>query len=161
MRDYKLKEIDLDAKLCYLETHGVVYFTTMEYVGDQWGDDWNDVPYQYNAGLPYTPCWHNDYDQRDKDRAGVSAGELCRDTCCIYDWDEEGNPLWKIYVLHFSGISYVTPEERSEKYSVEYINQGEIPWIEFGDNKLYAGTTIKEFIHKFRECGGSVFLEIE
>jgi hypothetical protein len=41
------------AKLCYVES-GVAYFTTQE-LDKQWGDDWNDAPYEHNAGTPYGP----------------------------------------------------------------------------------------------------------
>jgi hypothetical protein len=37
--------------LCYIEG-GTAYFTTQK-IEDQWGDDWNDAPYEHNAGLPY------------------------------------------------------------------------------------------------------------
>lgn len=38
-----------DLKLCYVED-GIAYFTNNP---EQWGDDWNDAPYQHNAGTPY------------------------------------------------------------------------------------------------------------
>jgi len=41
-------------RLCYAEgdwSEGKLYFT--EKFDDQWGDDWNDVPYEHNAGQPY------------------------------------------------------------------------------------------------------------
>jgi len=36
-------------KLCYIEGPWA-YFTTAK---RQWGDDWNDAPYEHNAGRPY------------------------------------------------------------------------------------------------------------
>jgi len=41
----------MDAVLCYIERPWA-YFTTQK-LNDQWGDNWDDVPYEYNAGLPY------------------------------------------------------------------------------------------------------------
>ena len=38
-------------KLCYV-SNGVLYFTNKE-LSEQWGDDWNDHPYEHNAGEPY------------------------------------------------------------------------------------------------------------
>lgn len=38
-----------DLKLCYIKDN-IAYFTNNE---EQWGDDWNDSPYEYNAGPPY------------------------------------------------------------------------------------------------------------
>lgn len=37
-------------RLCYVED-GVAWFTS-DFDG-QWGDDWNDAPYEHNAGEPY------------------------------------------------------------------------------------------------------------
>lgn len=42
-------------KLCYIESSGsggTAYFTTND-LDRQWGDDWNDAPYEHNAGSPY------------------------------------------------------------------------------------------------------------
>lgn len=38
-------------KLCYISGQWA-WFTTAE-LKDQWGDDWNDYPYEHNAGSPY------------------------------------------------------------------------------------------------------------
>lgn len=40
--------------LCYV-ANGIAYFTTAPLTGpqQQWGDDWNDAPYEHNAGTPY------------------------------------------------------------------------------------------------------------
>ena len=37
-------------KLCYLENN-IMYFTSD--IENQWGDDWDDRPYEHNAGTPY------------------------------------------------------------------------------------------------------------
>lgn len=43
-------------KLCYIDQSmnhsSVVYFSQSE-PGDVWGDDWNDAPFEHNAGIPY------------------------------------------------------------------------------------------------------------
>lgn len=38
-------------KLCYFKD-GLAYFYKGD-IKDVWGDDWNDAPYEHNAGLPY------------------------------------------------------------------------------------------------------------
>jgi len=40
-------------RLCFVEAH-FAYFTTKPLTGEgcQWGDDWNDAPYEHNAGAP-------------------------------------------------------------------------------------------------------------
>ena len=45
-------------RLCYVNGP-FAYFTTKE-VSEQWGDDWNDAPYEHNAGKPY------EWSKRDK-----------------------------------------------------------------------------------------------
>lgn len=37
--------------LCYVKD-GCAFFTTAP-LDEQWGDDWNDAPYEHNAGTPY------------------------------------------------------------------------------------------------------------
>ena len=41
-------------RLCYIDG-GDAYFTERPLTGEgkEWGDDWNDAPYEYNAGTPY------------------------------------------------------------------------------------------------------------
>lgn len=42
---------ETEAKLCYVQDN-FAYFTTQE-LSEQWGDDWDDAPYEHNAGEPY------------------------------------------------------------------------------------------------------------
>lgn len=37
-------------ELCYVEGNFAYFTSNLE---KQWGDDWNDVPYEHNAGKPY------------------------------------------------------------------------------------------------------------
>lgn len=41
----------MSKSLCYVAGN-VAYFTKLP-LSEQWGDDWNDAPYEYNAGPPY------------------------------------------------------------------------------------------------------------
>lgn len=43
-----------DWKLCYVRGCWA-YFTPID-LDKQWGDDWDDAPYEHNAGEPYTNC---------------------------------------------------------------------------------------------------------
>lgn len=47
---------DTDFHLCYLETiyedHLILWFANCE-ATECWGDDWDDVPFEFNAGEPY------------------------------------------------------------------------------------------------------------
>lgn len=40
-------------KLCYVDGN-FAYFTSQT-LENQWGDDWDDNPYEHNAGVPYGP----------------------------------------------------------------------------------------------------------
>lgn len=40
-----------DFKLCYVRDNKA-FFTTLS-LEKQWGDDWDDAPYEHNAGSPY------------------------------------------------------------------------------------------------------------
>lgn len=43
--------VSAQPELCYV-SNCVAYFTTQE-LDKQWGNDWNDAPYEHNAGTPY------------------------------------------------------------------------------------------------------------
>ena len=40
----------MELKLCYC-ANNIMYFTSD--MASQWGDDWDDSPYEHNAGPPY------------------------------------------------------------------------------------------------------------
>lgn len=46
-----MKSLNDNAVLCYVR-HGYAWFTTCP-LEKQWGDDWDDAPYQFNAEDPY------------------------------------------------------------------------------------------------------------
>lgn len=70
-KTYSIPDLDKakNMKLCYVED-GSAYFTDKP-LSEVWGDDWDDIPYEHNAGTPYgdtlelkfshsnlyEPCW--------------------------------------------------------------------------------------------------------
>lgn len=133
-----------DAVLCYV-SGGAAYFTTQE-LSKQWGDDWNDAPYEHNAGAPYAwlPTKWN------------------RSTNTIVDNDE---PPWEIIEVHWSG-PFETPNEHfiNSPYSVKDINTGRVAWLgspSWGHHgvDIYAGTPMPEFIRLVKSVGGRIWLE--
>ena len=40
-------------KLCYVEPETRLMFFTDKPIDKVWGDDWNDAPWEHNAGRPY------------------------------------------------------------------------------------------------------------
>ena len=129
----------LDFKLCYVDddseyTGGnlTLYFTELNDVTEQRGDDWDDAPYEHNAGTPY----EHDYNQPEQ---GVKDGRG------IY-------PRIKIYkIMITDGHNIMTPRtnQLNSPYSVEDINKGVVPWltiIDKEDKAVYvkAGTTLRD-----------------
>lgn len=125
-----------DARLCYVEGD-TAYFTTQE-LSKQWGDDWNDAPYEHNAETPYEPHKGHDY--------------------------KEGEPEpWRITTVKFDG-PFVRPCDgfNNSPYSVQQINAGAVAWLvtERWNQKIVAiqaGTTLAEFKRKVAEAGGKIY----
>lgn len=120
------------------------YFTSLP-LKDQWGDDWDDAPYEYNAGEPYDSLYE--------------------------ETDENGH--WKDYeivkvpfYLNFGGFSIMRPEDYVDNspFSVSDINSGAVAWIyaraknkECNGISIMAGINPEEFLNKLKEINN--FLE--
>lgn len=124
-------------QLCYVEkcsqldirdkdeerTHqGLRLFFTNADLTNQWGDDWNDAPYDCNAGWPYD-------DTSTKDDEGK--------------WHHTKHTIIVLNVT-ISMEHYVTlPEEYgyNSPFTVENINLGAVAWMFFGRDckPIYAG----------------------
>jgi hypothetical protein len=114
-------------RLCYVEDHAasmkMCYFT--DDFENQWGDDWDDAPYEHNAGVPYESHGNN------IQKIVVFTNLLTP----RYDAD---------------GI-----EMTSSIFSVEDINNKAAPWLRASnltkryegiDTSIWAGTPIDEFM---------------
>lgn len=159
--------------LCYVDRPWA-YFTTQS-LSEQWGDDWNDAPYEYNAGPPYSPCWHNEPEHRNNPEAKIGrrpgtqtpyeVGELCQCESCKRDWNADGTPAFSIVKVAFDG-NFEAPCDTcyNSPWSVEQINAGAVAWLratQQADGKpivIPAGTTLERFCKLIREGGGSVYL---
>jgi len=139
-----------DFKLCFI-AENFAYFTTQE-LSKQWGDDWNDAPYEHNAGVPYGPA---------RSYSHMKDGELIRSS----DYNEDGTPKWEIYKVAYDYCGAETPEQiagNNSRYSVEAINNKLTPWLtKYPDKALFAGASIEEFIRFIEECDGTVYLPKE
>lgn len=122
--------------LCYVDEPWA-YFTTQK-LEDQWGDDWNDAPYEHNAGEPY--CYH----ESDK---------------------EKGKEPWQIIKLAYDGTFDAPCWNSNSPYSVEMINSGAVAWLVNWQNEktisILAGTTLSQFCRLIREGGGNVYMEVK
>jgi hypothetical protein len=141
-----------DFKLCYIE-NGTAYFTTQE-LSEQWGDDWDDAPYESNAGTPYRPHIRYFADGRSEKIAEY--------------WNEDGTPMWEIQKVKFDCYNLDSPADKGYKVSVMEINAGAVAWL-YGTTKdsdgnrihitVLAGDTIDEFKQKIRQMGGKIYVE--
>lgn len=121
--------------LCYVDEDRA-FFTTCD-LDKQWGDDWNDAPYEHNAGDPY--LWA---DYRDV-------------------------PPYEIVMIMWSGpYDTPSSGVANSHYSVDMINRGDIawlrPWSYIKDKNVKpipAGTTLSEFKRIMKEAGGKIFVE--
>lgn len=119
------------ARLCYVDG-SFAYFTTQD-LDKQTGDDWNDAPYEHNAGTPYEPYGH----AKDWEIIKVA-----------YDGALE-TPA------DIAGMN--------SRYSVDQINAGQVAWLvdRWGASKvaIQAGVTIEEFTALVKKAGGNVYLK--
>ncbi len=121
-------------RLCYIDEQEA-WFTTRNPLSEQWGDDWNDAPYEYNAGRPY------EWTERDK---------------C---------PPYELFMVMFRTDLETPAQiaGSNSHYSVEQINAGLTPWLcstswsMVKDVQIMAGITLPEFIDAIRQAGGEVF----
>lgn len=126
--------------LCYIDGCWA-YFTTQP-LDKQWGDDWNDAPYEHNAGSPYTYASYN---------------------------QERGDLAWEITTIAFDRSYLSTPAELAHsgnsRYSVEMINAKLTPWLRTDEwyskepVAIYAGTPLGEFIKTVQGMGGRVYID--
>lgn len=102
-------------KLCYVDKN-VLYFT--DNFENQWGDDWNDAPYEHNAGEPYEVTLDNPV------REGYGHIKL---------------------IAHEDDWHIKRPCDGclNSQWSVEDINKGAVPWLYCEEaGPLMAGATM-------------------
>lgn len=129
----------MEPKLCYIDG-AWAYFTTQE-LSEQWGDDWDDAPYEHNAETPYG------YHELDR---------------------KAGKAPWTITKVAWDG-DFETPCEglNNSPWTVQQINAGAIAWLRTSRYRsgpivvIPAGTTLVDFCKLVEQGGGTVYLPIE
>lgn len=123
-------------KLCYVDGC-FAWFTTAD-LKDQWGDDWNDAPYEHNAGCPYE--WKSYRECPEYKLQRVVFHDAILDTPCGF---ANGNSA----------------------YSVEDINSGKVAWLATPrwtqsnvNVSIHAGVSIDEFERLIRLSGGNIYV---
>jgi hypothetical protein len=129
-----------DLRLCYVDGRDRFAWFTSIPLADQWGDDWNDAPYEHNAGEPYSTH------KEDSERVEHHLVKVA--------WDGP----------------YETPAEQAginSMWSVERINGGSIAWLiptkwgttEGADVKpIHAGASLVDFVIALEKAGGYAYL---
>lgn len=127
-------------RLCYVDGQKAYFTDNFE---KQWGDDWNDKPYECNAGEPYN-----------------SWSELIEDNEDIFKRKYKHHQI-KLKTLYFETNDW---SERKPcdmgRFSVEEINKGTIAWVHTDEFNILAGTEIEEFIKIIKENGGKIYMEV-
>lgn len=120
--------------LCYIDKYCWAWFTTRQ-LDKQWGDDWNDAPWEHNAGDPY------EFHEHDK-RNGIEPWELVR-------------VAFRVDYMVLPGAY-----ELNSQYCVRDINRGGVSWLENwnGSAQIWAGTPLSEFKRLIRENGGEIYV---
>ena len=127
-------------KLCYVNGNKAWFTNNFEH---QWGDDWDDRPYEHNAGEPYD-----------------SWSELIEDNEDISKRKYKDHPI-KLKTLYFETNDW--SEKRScdgflnSPYSVEDINKQAVAWIHTDKFNILAGTTYEDFIKIIQRHNGEIY----
>ena len=127
-----------EPRLCYV-CYQWAFFTTQA-LEDQWGDDWDDAPWEHNAGEPYRYSDDPKYGDTDKEP-------------------------WRIVKVGYDGRLETPGEyEINSKWSVEQINAGAVPWLKTDryasrdpQVSIMAGATLEEFKAMVEVVGGAVY----
>lgn len=113
----------------------VAYFTTIP-LEKQWGDDWNDAPYEHNAGIPYDDIVYG------RDENGK-----------VFVESREDFPIYKVYFTPKNDVTM--PMDYSyggnSPFSVDMINKGAVAWLFNGERGIQGGTTLPEFLKIIEE----------
>lgn len=117
--------------LCYVKGN-FAWFTSLS-VEDQWGDDWDDAPYEHNAGDPYS-------EEGTKHRKVAFDGPLYQ--------PNEGPRQRSLSVEDVNSGDYPWLIER-------HWSQPRVDGV-----RIDAGTNLSEFIDLVGEAGGTVYTEV-
>lgn len=150
------------SRLCYVDLDEDdevfrAYFTTLP-LAKQWGDDWDDAPYESNAGPPYTPSRPSGHSQD------------CGCPSCDPPFDPE-SPSTSTW--HVASVLFDAPLERpaspagfegvAKGCSVLGINGGWAPWLRCppdsgGQETISAGTPLSDFLARIPRLDGKAYL---
>lgn len=153
-------------RLCYVDKERdgatIAYFTTQP-LAEAWGDDWDDAPYEHNAGTPYE--WRPDTGIGCKCNGiggflafniGVKGG-MCGEP---NHKPVPGRPVWRIVRATIRGDFEVPADGHlNSPWSVKDINEGAAPWLRGGEENdcVMAGATLPEVRAFVTRLGGRFY----
>lgn len=123
MKKYK------DYKLCYIDD-GMAYFTRKK-LSEQWGDDWNDSPYEHNAGEPY-------YENKDDIIKIYFKAWAYKEPC-----DGHYNSPYSVQDINNMEVPWLEPRYKNEHLA-----------------PIFAGCSVNDFIDLILKAEGEVFVPI-
>ncbi len=128
-------------KLCYVEGNKAWFTNNFE---KQWGDDWNDRPYECNAGEPYNH-WLEEIPHKPP----------------TYEKQYKRHEIkHKILFFEVENWNDQRPCDMG-RYSVEDINKQAVAWIHTDKFNILAGTTYENFIDIIEKNDGRIYLPKE
>ena len=121
-------------KLCYIK-NGKAFFTTQE-LDKQWGDDWDDAPYEHNAGEPYTG--------KDWEILKVYFEGDFYEPC-----EKWSNSPYSVEEINKGIVPWLSP-----------VHKNNSPIYGGTTSPIFAGATLKEFIQIIWKTDGEVYMNI-
>lgn len=120
------------------------FFCQVDNIGEVWGDDFNDIPYEHNSGIPYDDTYGPDGER--KEISVIRVPFALPPNIGTYKFD----------------IRFPCTNHLNSPWSTEDINLGAIPWIWFRTTNsrtngvprgisIMAGITPWEFVDRLTE----------
>lgn len=135
-----------DFQLCYIDSRDKFAWFTSVPLENQWGDDWDDAPYEHNAGTPYDHHYDPPY------VSGKSDNRLVEHPLVTVAWMSDSHDV-------------PCDNYTNSPHSVASINRGNVAWLmvsSWRDNDkaraIPAGTKLRDFVRLLKEAGGDVYI---
>lgn len=148
--DSEINDLEKDEYyLCYGDPDENILYFSERHAKDNWGDDWDDAPYEHNAGTPY----NEDYDGPE---LGIKNGRGIYNPIDIKEVRFELNE--EIYEIRKPCYGTI-----NSSYAVKDINNGAIAWLyikscikDKESIAVNADCTLIEFTRIIKSLGGKL-----
>ena len=123
-----LKYNNMNLKLCYVEGN-FAYFTSKP-LEEQWGDDWDDAPYEHNAETPY-------------EEEGYTIYKLAFECDLKQPCEDHINSPYSVEDINKGKVAWL----RSYSWREE-------------QTAIFAGESVQSFIDKILKANGEIYLKL-